>query len=212
MTYTSFYYHLLQLCAQHDTTPTAVAKALKLSSGSPSGWKNGAIPRESTLQKIADYFGMTIDEFLADSSVASKLHREKGQKIPVLSSVGAGIPMESINTFDADDPDAWEEISRDMGRSGEFFALRIKGDSMEPRIRRGDILVVRVQPTVEEGEVAVVLINGNEGVCKRIHFRDDGIQLLSNNPEYAPMTYTWEETKNLPVRIVGKVEEIRGKP
>ena len=83
---------------------------------------------------------------------------------------------------------------------------------MEPRIRRGDILVVRVQPTVEEGEVAVVLINGNEGVCKRIHFRDDGIQLLSNNPAYAPMTYTWEETKSLPVRIVGKVEEIRGKP
>lgn len=205
-----FYDGLLRLCNERGTSPSAVVKALNLSTGSPTAWKNGRTPTTNTIQKIANYFGVSKDELLSGSS--SRLHREKGQKIPVLSSVGAGIPMESINTFDADDPDAWEEISRDMGRNGEFFALRIKGDSMEPRIRRGDILVVRVQPTVEEGEVAVVLINGNEGVCKRIHFRDDGIQLLSNNPEYAPMTYTWEETKSLPVRIVGKVEEIRGKP
>lgn len=209
-----FYQNFERLCIEHKVAPMKVAKDIGISRGAPSNWKqNGNVPRGQTIQKIADYFGVSVDTLLADEEpIPSKLHREKGQKIPVLSSVGAGIPMESINTFDADDPDAWEEISRDMGRNGEFFALRIKGDSMEPRIRRGDILVVRVQPTVEEGEVAVVLINGNEGVCKRIHFRDDGIQLLSNNPEYAPMTYTWEETKSLPVRIVGKVEEIRGKP
>ena len=142
----------------------------------------------------------------------SRVTRGMGRKIGVLSSVGAGIPIEAVDVFDQDDPEAWEEITADLAKGGEFFALRIKGDSMLPRIRRGDVVIVRKQDTVEEGDCAIVLVNGNEGVCKRIHYRDDGISLLSNNEEYPPITFTRQQITDMPVRIVGKVEEIRGKP
>lgn len=206
-----FFENLKKICAQRGTTPSAVAKEIGLSSAAPTYWKRGAIPKSDTVQKIADYFGISVDDLLTEET-RPRITHEKGVKIGVLSYIAAGVPMEKIDIFDADDPASWEEITEDLAKGGEFFALRIKWDSMQPRIRRGDIVIVRKQPTVEEGETAVVLVNGNEGTCKRIHYRDDGIQLLSNNPEYEPKLYTWEEIKNLPVQIVGKVEEIRGKP
>lgn len=61
----------------------------------------------------------------------------------------------------------YEEISEDMARQGDYFALQIKGDSMEPRIKEGDVVIVRKQPDVESGEVAIVLVNGDEATIKK---------------------------------------------
>ena len=233
-----FWEKFSSLCEQAGKTPGGVARELGLSSATTSQWKNrGSIPNARTLTRLSAYFGVPAGELLgAPASVgenppdpsaeilpfpaspsgtdsrASRITRLKGKKIGVLSAVGAGIPLEAVDVFDQDDPSAWEEITADMARGGEFFALRIKGDSMLPRIRRGDIVIVRKQETAEEGECAIVLVNGNEGVCKRIHYRDDGIALLSNNEEYPPMIFTRQQIRDMPVRIVGKVEEIRGKP
>lgn len=207
-----FYENLLKLCSENSTTPTTMAKSLHFSSSAPTNWKNGAVPRDSTLQKIADYFGVTTDELLADTGNPAKVTHLKGEKIGVLSYVAAGIPLNNIDIFDPDDPASWEEITSDMAKNGEYFALRIKGDSMLPRIRHGDLVIVRKQPTVEEGETAVVLVNGDEGTCKRVHYRDDGIQLLSNNEDYPPRFFSKQQIKELPVQIVGLVVEIRGKP
>lgn len=208
-----FYDNIVRLCADRNTTPTTVAKACGLSSAAPVYWKNGSTPRDATVKKLADYFGISVSDLLADPSVEPRVTHEKGVKIGVLSRVAAGVPLEKIDIFDANDPDSWEEITEDLAKGGEFFALKIKGDSMMPRIRHGDIVIVRKQETIEEGETAIVLVNGCEGTCKRIHYRDDGIQLIANNAEvYPPKLYTWQEIKDLPVQIVGKVEEIRGKP
>ncbi len=229
---TLFWEKFQTLCAEAGKTPNAVARELGLSSAVTSQWKRrGSTPAARTLALLAGYFGVTADELIgvggggagpretavssgnaSPRSPGSRIYHSTGKKIGVLSAVGAGIPLEAVDVFDQDDPEAWEEITSDLARGGEFFALRIKGDSMLPRIRRGDVVIVRKQDTVEEGECAIVLVNGNEGVCKRIHYRDDGISLLSNNEEYPPMTFTRQQIQDMPVRIVGKVEEIRGKP
>ncbi len=206
-----FYDNFARLCAEAGKSPTAVTKDLGFSTADASHWKNGKSPTAKTLQKIADYFGVTVNDLLTDDPAPSKLHREEGEKIAVLASVGAGIPLEAINTFDQDDPDAWEEISKLDAARGEYFALRIRGNSMETEIHHGDIVIVRCAEEFADGDMVIALVNGNEGVCKILKYRDDGISLNSLNPEYPPMIFTREQIASMPVRVIGTVEEIRRK-
>lgn len=208
-----FYDNFLILCGIAEKSPNAVAKELGFSNSAVTYWKRGSIPKADTLRKVADYFGITTDELLNQnlSSTPSHLRHEKGVKIGVLSSVGAGIPLEAISIFDQDDPDAWEEISRADANAAQYFALRIRGDSMEPEIRHGDIVIVRRSEEFEDGDWVIALVNGDEGVCKVLRFRDNGISLNSFNPEYDPMIFTKEQIEDLPVRLIGVVEEIRRK-
>ncbi len=127
-------------------------------------------------------------------------------KIPVLGKVSADDPTQANETI-LD----YEEISGEMAQSGSCFGLRIKGDSMEPRICEGDVVIVRRQPDVESGEIAIVLINGNDAVCKKVIKHDTGISLISFHSAYEPVFYTNEEISSLPVTIVGRMVELRGK-
>lgn len=130
----------------------------------------------------------------------------RGVKIPVLGSVAAGIPIEAV-----EDVLDYEEITPELATTGEFFALKIKGHSMEPRIMDGDVVVVRCQDDVDSGDVAVVLVNGDEATVKKVKKQDSGISLVPNNPSYDILFYTRSEVAQLPVRILGKVVELRGK-
>ena len=134
------------------------------------------------------------------------LPERRGVRIPVLGNVAAGIPLEAIT-----DIEDYEEISEEMAVSGEYVALKIHGDSMEPRMLDGDVVVVRVQETIESGETAIVMINGDEATCKRVKITPDGLMLIANNPDYEPMFYTKKQVEDLPVRIFGKVVELRAK-
>ncbi len=132
----------------------------------------------------------------------------KGVTIPVLGYVRAGYPIYAEeNIID------YEEISNTMAAKGEFFGLRICGISMEPRMFEGDIVIVRKQPDVESGEIAVVLVNGSDGTVKKVIKSDNGIMLvpLNSNCDYEPHFYSNEEIQTLPVTIAGKVVEVRGK-
>lgn len=208
-----FYSNLKELCLRHETTPTVVAKELGLSTGLPTYWKRGSIPKSDTLQKIADYFHVTTDELLNDLPPLpeSKLHSEKGVKVAVLSTVGAGIPLEAISTFDENDPDSWEEISQIEAKQGKYFALRVRGNSMEPLIHYGDVVIVRIDEEYHDGDFVVALVNGNEGMCKQLEYRNHGIALLSMNPEFPAQEYSDEQIKNLPVKIMGRITEVRHK-
>ena len=130
----------------------------------------------------------------------------KGFSVPVLGYVRAGIPIEAV-----EDILDYEEISQDLANTGEFFALKIKGDSMEPKISEGDVVIVRRQEQVENGELAVVLVNGNDATVKRFYKNDSGITLISTNPAYPPFIYSKQQVAELPVCIVGKVVELRAK-
>ena len=132
--------------------------------------------------------------------------KKKGVTIKVLGRVAAGIPIEAV-----EDIIDTEEISEDMAATGEFFGLRIAGDSMEPRICEGDVVIVRQQSDAENGEIVIATINGTDATCKRLRKYRDGIELISFNPSYDPMFFSTEEVISKPVRIIGKVVELRGK-
>jgi len=132
--------------------------------------------------------------------------KKKGVTINVLGRVAAGIPIEAIeNIIDT------EEISEDMAATGEFFGLQIHGDSMEPRICEGDVVIVRQQSDAESGEIVIATVNGTDATCKRLRKYRDGIELISFNPSYNPMFYSNEDIATKPVQIIGKVVELRGK-
>ena len=127
-------------------------------------------------------------------------------KIPVLGRVAAGLPITAVeNILD------YEEIPHSLAATGEFVALQIKGQSMEPRIFEGDVVIVRVQPTAETGDLAVVIVNGDEATVKKIKILPEGILLQPFNPTYQPMFYSCSDIENKPVRIFGKVVELRAK-
>ena len=84
-------------------------------------------------------------------------------------------------------------------------------NSMEPRIYENDVVIVRQQNDAESGDVVIATINGDEATCKRLRKYRDGIELISNNPSYEPMFFSNEEILSKPVRIIGKVVELRGK-
>lgn len=131
----------------------------------------------------------------------------KGVKIPVLGTVAAGIPITAIT-----DVEDWEEIPEAMAKTGSYFALRIKGQSMEPRICNGDVVIVKQQSDVDTGDVAIVLINGDEATVKEIRKLDTGIMLIGwNTAVYSPRFYSAKDIKTLPVKIIGKAVELRGK-
>ena len=88
------------------------------------------------------------------------LARGGSVRIPVYGEVAAGIPIEAIT-----DIEDYEEISADMASRGEYAALRIHGDSMEPRIMDGDTVIVRLQETADTNDTAIVMINGGTATC-----------------------------------------------
>lgn len=130
----------------------------------------------------------------------------KGIKIPVLGRVAAGVPIEAVEEIIDT-----EEITEELARTGSFFGLKIHGDSMEPRMCEGDVVIVRQQNDADSGDVVIALINGDDATCKRLRKYRDGIELISNNPSYEPMFFSNEDIEKKPVRIIGKVVELRGK-
>lgn len=130
----------------------------------------------------------------------------KAVKIPVLGNVAAGIPIEAI-----EDVLDWEEIPQELANTGTFFALKIKGDSMSPRILNGDVVIVRQQSTANSGDIVIAKVNGYDACCKKLIIKDDGLILQSFNQAYEPMYFSRKEIEERPVLILGKVIELRGK-
>ena len=125
----------------------------------------------------------------------------------VYGTIPAGIPMECI-----EDIIDTEEIPVDMLKGGkQYFGLKVKGDSMEPEYLDGDTLILEKADDCENGDDCVVMVNGNDGTFKRVFKNENGIILQPLNNKYQPMPYTNEQIVNLPVRIIGIVEEIRRK-
>ena len=130
----------------------------------------------------------------------------QGLKIPVLGTVAAGIPISAVEEI-LD----YEEVPQSWKNQGEFFGLRIKGDSMKPDINHGDTVIVRKQSTANNGDVVITLVNGDDVTCKKVEKLDNGIILISNNSEYSPMYFSNEEVVTKPVVILGRVVELRRK-
>lgn len=198
--------NLKYFMALNSKNQTDLMNDLGLSSSTLSNWCTGLkLPRMDKVQMLADYFGVNKSDLLEEKKLLDSPARCP-VRINVLGRVAAGIPLEAIEeVIDT------EEITEEMAATGEFFGLRIKGDSMEPRISEGDTVIVRQQNDAESGDVVIAIVNGNDAVCKRLKKYAGGIMLLSNNPKYEPMVFSEEDIVNTPVKIIGRVMELRAK-
>lgn len=159
--------------------------------------------RDDEAVALADFFHVTTDYLL--KGVTAQPRDKKGVRIPVLGRVVAGIPIEAVEEI-LD----YEEITPELAATGEFFALQVKGDSMLPKLEEGDIVIVKKQADVETGDIAIVLVNGDEATIKQVKKVNGGIMLYGFNPDvYEPHFYSNQQIEELPVRILGKVIESR---
>ena len=175
---------------------------IKFSKSHLSQYVNGkSNPDNEKIFLLSKVFGVT-EAWLLGYNVP----RYESLKIPVLGTVAAGIPISAVEEI-LD----YEEVPQSWKNQGEFFGLRIKGDSMKPDINHGDTVIVRKQSTANNGDVVITLVNGDDVTCKKFEKLDNGIILISNNSEYSPMYFSNEEVVTKPVVILGRVVELRRK-
>ena len=195
--------NLNRLLARNHKTQKEVADAIGVLTTTFNTWCTGvALPRMGKVQLLADYFGVLKSDLIEDKPNATD---SDGVLIPVYGRVAAGEPIEASQ----DNIVGYEKIDKDMARRGDFYALQIKGDSMTPMICDGDTIIVREQPDAENGEIVVATINGDDATCKRLRKYKGGIELISINPSYEPYTFDKKDIEEVPVRILGKVVEMR---
>lgn len=196
---------LKRLRAQQNLTQAGLAKHLGVTQQAVARWESEkSSPDPSMLIRIANLLQVSVDELVGNIDLPST---NEGVKIPILGSVVAGIPVSAVT-----DILGYEEITQQMARSGQYFALRIKGDSMLPGLKEGDTVIVKEQPDVNSGDVAIVLINGDEATVKQVKKTDGGIVLFGyNTAVYEPHFYSNQDIEELPIRIIGKVVESRRK-
>ncbi len=190
-----------ELRLKRGITQSELANLCDVHQTAVSQWENRrTLPDMSTFVRLSEIFGVTLDTLMKNKSDSTP------NTVPVLGYVRAGNPTEAI-----EDVIDYEVISPEMAASGDYFGLKIKGDSMSPRICQDDIVIVKKQEHIESGEIAVVLINNLEATVKKVIKKGTGITLIPFNPEYEPLIFTPDEIVTLPVKIIGKVVELRGK-
>lgn len=200
---------LRELRRDRGRTQHEVAQYLGVTDQAVSGYERGVTtPPLDVCNRLADLFMVSIDYLMGrtDDPARVEAKAQPFVRIPVLGRVAAGIPADAITeTID------YEDIPEQLARTGEFFGLRIRGDSMSPRILNGDTVIVRRQDDAESGDIVIALVNGADGCCKKLKKFHGGLSLISLNSAYEPMVFSEKEIEALPVRIIGRVVELRGK-
>ena len=196
--------NLNRLMKQRNETATDLSEKTNIAYSTVNDWKNGKkMARGGNLQKLADHFGINVSELTSDNA---------SDKIPNIFPVGEMVSIPIIGEIACGDPITAEENiigyrlrSKDGLVSGNTFYLKAYGDSMEPKIPNGADVLIREQASVEDGEIAAVLVNGDtEATLKRVHYQNDSILLIAENSAYQP--YIVNEDN--PARILGKAIEV----
>lgn len=186
----------------HGMTMKELGVMLGLNESTISQYENGhRQPNYETLLRIGEIFGVSVGYLLyAEDNIlpspASNIIPMPGMKqIPLIGTIACGEPILAQENIEG-------EISMPEHIHADF-ALRCKGDSMiNARIFDGDMVYIRMQDTIDSGEIAAVLVDGNEATLKRVHLYPDHISLEPENPQYRPLVFWNEEMEK--VRIIGK--------
>lgn len=181
-------------------TQQEFAELLGTSKQNISRYEKGDVtPMATTVSKIADILGVSIDDLMGvtDTSVipirASNLSSPSDaltHQVRLISRIAAGYPIPT--------EDEWETVDAPAKAD---YALTIKGDSMSPDYMEDDIVYIRATDSVEDGSVAAVLLD-DSATLKRVYHIPNGIQLVSLNPRYAPMVYIGQKDADT-IRIFG---------
>lgn len=163
-------------------------------------------PDYDTLKKLADFYNATTDYLLgysnsnmivAESAGIYGVDEDDLFKVPIIGTIQCGKPILADH-----DIEGYMYVDKSIIRvnpKDKLFYLRVKGDSMAPKFQPGDLVLVRQQSTVDDGDIGVVLIDNEDATLKKIFKSNGTVWLHSLNPAYEPMKYKAEE-----VRIVGK--------
>ena len=191
--------NLKKIRNKHNMSQQKLAESIGVSRSTVAMWENmNSQPDNDMLIRLSNLFGITIDYLLGNET-------KSAIRVPVLGIIPAGIPIEAI-----EDILDYEEVPESWGRDGsEFFALKIKGDSMLPEYRDGDIIILKKQNTCDNNEDCAVMVNGDNATFKRVECMNEGVILKPLNPAYDSKFYSSEEIEQLPVRILGVFWELR---
>lgn len=194
--------------AKSEKTQLEIAKSIGVSPQTFNTWCKGiAIPRMGKVQALADYFNINKSDLIEDKKLnIDTVPIESSYTIPVLGRVAAGYGKEAVEEVIGQ-----IEISPALAAKGDYFGLLIKGDSMIPTLYDGDTVIVQRVDDAESGDLVIALVNGHDATCKRLQKYAEGIALIPQNPVYEPMRFTESEIDTTPVKILGKVIEMRRK-
>ena len=202
-----FWENFILQCSKKNMSPSAVCLDLGLSKTMVTKWKNGACPRETTLLKIANYFGVTPQDLLSDQPLPSRgdavpLDPSGVYMAPLFESVSAGFGAYAADLA----VDRVPIYVTKAAEAAETICIRVSGDSMFPIISNGDIVQVRKQDSVISGSVAVVMVE-DEGFVKNVYYEEGKwLELRSENPNYPVMRFEGRDIDR--VRVVGFVTKV----
>lgn len=186
-------------------TQAELAQYMGLSQQAVGKWETGrSSPDQNTLRQLADLFHVTVDSLLgrSEAGVAPWNAPTSEIAIPIIGTVKAGYQGLA---FEED----YGTESASVKNPESYFYLLVRGESMEPRIVSGDLALIHQQPDVDSGDLAIVLVDGEEGTLKKVVKQPGVVILQPFNPKYQPQIFIGQEIERL--TIVGKVVEIKSK-
>ena len=196
-----FQSRLKNLRKEFNYTQKDMGKLLNITASAYGFYEQGRnTPTIDILEKMASLFSVSVDYLLGKDDVRLKneIKIDNVVKLPVLGSVRAGTGGWAIEEV------IGHEYAFNLNSdTSDYYYLKVKGDSMEPRISEGDLALVKKQSDVESGDLAIVLINGDEGVIKKVIKRDDCLELHSFNAYYPVRVFSGQALQD--VKIIGKV-------
>lgn len=187
--------NLRRIMFEYDKKPVDVCKDLGISKATMSSWMNGTrTPKMPKIDMLCDYFHCTREDIMEPEPQDAV----RCPRIPIYGRVAAGFPETAFENIEG-----YVEISPSL--HGEFFSLRVKGNSMSPQIAEDDVLIIKKQDVADNGDIVIAQIAGEDATVKKLIKQEFGITLQPLNPEYPPMYYNNPDS----VKILGKVIESR---
>lgn len=192
--------NLNRLLSKNGKTQSDLVAYMNTTASTVSDWCNGKkYPRVDKMQKLADYFGVLKSDLTEERTPEFvPVEYNPTHKIPVLGRISAGLPLYAEQNIDG-------YVYTELNGGNEYFGLRVVGDSMNAAgILQGDVIIVRQQEEVEDGEIAVVMVGSDDATVKRFHQDGNTIVLSpqSYNPSHQAQIYNLKETS---VRVIGKI-------
>ena len=177
------------------------ARDIKVSQPTVSSWVNmKKYPRIETIERISEYFNVDKSDLTSDKP-KRKMSDVPYKTIPVLSKISAGMPVYAEENVDEFTTIAGKFVKPNK----EYFGLIVSGDSMNLHFREGDIVIVEKDSIIENGQIAVVQVNGYNATLKKVKYEGDSILLIpeSSNPDHDVQLYSKDDEVHLIGRVVG---------
>lgn len=199
--------YIKQMRNEKKLTQEELGKLLGVQKAAVQKWESGAVKnlKRETLKKLSEIFEVSPAAFISndsDESNISAVYINEIYRIPVFESVSAGFGAYADSLI----VDYIPMFIKNPAEVPLLMGIKVQGDSMYPTIEDGDIIIVRRQSTVDSGSIAVMLIDGEEGVVKKVEYGKEWIDLISINPMYPKRHFQGEEVTRL--QVMGLVKQV----